>query len=56
MLILKKGGLKVAEPLFPYTNVHELNLDWILSKLQEFENRLEAIEDYGEEITEIQQR
>lgn len=38
----------------PYTNVHELNLDWILQKLQEFEARLEAIEDYGDEIAELQ--
>lgn len=37
----------------PYTNVHELNLNWILSKLQEFENRLEDIEDYGDEITDL---
>jgi chaperonin cofactor prefoldin len=34
----------------PYTNVHELNLDWILKKLQEFEARLEAIENYDDEI------
>ena len=34
----------------PYTNVHELNLDWIIKKLQEFEARLDAIEDYGDEI------
>lgn len=38
----------------PYTNVHELNLDWILAKLKEFEERLEAIEDYGDEISELQ--
>lgn len=34
----------------PYTNVHELNLDWILKKLKEFETRLDAIENYDEEI------
>lgn len=34
----------------PYTNVHELNLDWIIKKLQEFEARLEAIENYDDEI------
>ena len=38
----------------PYTNVHELNLDWILKKIQEFEQRLEAIEDYSDEIAELQ--
>lgn len=38
---------------FPYTNVHELNLDWIISKVQELETRLEAIEDYGEDINEL---
>jgi DNA repair ATPase RecN len=37
----------------PYTNVHELNLDWILKKLQEFEARLDAIEDYGDEIAAL---
>lgn len=34
----------------PYTNVHVLNLDWILKKLQEFEARLDAIENYDDEI------
>lgn len=37
----------------PYTNVHELNLDWILKKIKEFEERLEAIEDYGDDIAEL---
>lgn len=37
----------------PYTNVHELNLDWILAKLQDFESRLEEIEDYGDDIATL---
>lgn len=37
----------------PYTNVHELNLDWIIAKIKEFETRLDAIEDYGDDISEL---
>lgn len=38
----------------PYTNVHELNLDWVLRKLKEFEAELRAIEDYNPRITELE--
>lgn len=38
----------------PYSNVHELNLDWILKKLQDFETELAEIEDYGEDISNLQ--
>ena len=38
----------------PYTNVHELNLDWILKKLQDFETELHAIEDYNPRISELE--
>ncbi len=38
----------------PYTNVHELNLDWIIKKLQDFETELHAIEDYNPRITELE--
>lgn len=38
----------------PYTNVHELNLDWMLAKVKELESRIEEIEDYGEDIAELQ--
>lgn len=27
----------MAQNIFPYTNIHELNLDWVLSRLKEFE-------------------
>lgn len=37
----------------PYTNIHELNLNWILAKIKEFESRLDAIEDYGEDIATL---
>ena len=29
----------------PYTNFHELNLDWIIEKLQELEERIAALEE-----------
>lgn len=38
----------------PYTNVHELNLDWILSELKKFESELAGFVDYGRRITEIE--
>lgn len=30
---------------FPYTNFHELNLDWILKKVKEFDERLNSFHD-----------
>lgn len=30
---------------FPYTNFHELNLDWILTKIKEFQTRLDEFQD-----------
>lgn len=30
---------------FPYTNFQELNLDWILAKLKELEDRVAALEE-----------
>lgn len=32
---------------FPYTNFHNLNLDWVLNKLKSFEERLNKIETNG---------
>ena len=32
---------------FPYTNFHNLNLDWVLNKLKSFEERLNKIEKDG---------
>lgn len=30
---------------FPYTNFHELNLDWIITKVKEFNERLDTIQE-----------
>lgn len=27
-------------PVFPYTNFHQLNLDWLLTKIKELDNRV----------------
>lgn len=37
---------------FPYTNFHELNLDWIINKVNHFQNSLNNING---QITEIVQ-
>lgn len=29
---------------FPYTNLHDLNLDWLLKKIEEVENRIKELE------------
>lgn len=33
--------------IFPYSNFHELNLDWIISVLKEFQTRLDTIAEDG---------
>ena len=38
----------------PYTNTHELNLDWIMRKFKEFQEELAAIEDYDPRITAVE--
>lgn len=30
---------------FPYTDFHEINLDWILNKIKEFQERIDTFED-----------
>ena len=30
---------------FPYTDFHEINLDWILNKIKEFQERIDSFED-----------
>lgn len=40
--------------LYPYTNIHELNLDWILDEIKKFREELEQIEDYGDRITQLE--
>lgn len=37
----------------PYTNFHELNLDWIIEKLQELEERVAALEEEAESDGDI---
>lgn len=37
---------------FPYTNFHELNLDWIIKKVKQFQN---SIDNINGQITEIVQ-
>ena len=32
---------------YPYSNFHELNLDWIISELKEFQSRLDTIAEEG---------
>ena len=39
----------------PYTNIHNLNLDWILQEIQNFRKELEEMEDYGDRITALEQ-
>ena len=29
---------------FPYTNLHDINLDWLLKKIEELENRIKELE------------
>ena len=35
---------------YPYTDAHELNLDWVLKKVKELEARVKALEDWKESI------
>lgn len=37
---------------YPYTDNHELNLDWMLKKIKELEDRVKALEEQLEEVTE----
>lgn len=30
---------------FPYTNVHELNLDWVINKVKTFQAEIDALND-----------
>ena len=33
---------------YPYTDCHELNADWIISKIKELEERVAALEEDNE--------
>lgn len=46
--------LPISQHLFPYTDMHDLNLDWILKEIKEFREELAEIEDYGERITQLE--
>lgn len=46
--------LPISQHLFPYTDMHDLNLDWILKEIKDFRQELEEIEDYGERITQLE--
>lgn len=37
----------------PFTNFHELNLDWIVEKLRELEERVAALEEEAENDGDI---
>lgn len=37
---------------FPYTNLHEINLDWILEYIKSIENRIEAAQDAADAAQE----
>lgn len=36
---------------YPYTDNHELNLDWVLKKIKELEARVKELEEKLEEVT-----
>lgn len=35
---------------YPHSNNHELNLDWLLDKVQELENKIKELEDKIDEL------
>lgn len=37
---------------FPYTDFHELNLDWILSKIKEFDEKMSELISNEDELTD----
>lgn len=39
---------------YPYSDIHTLNLDWILEEIKAFREELEQIEDYGDRITQLE--
>ena len=40
---------------YPWTNFHEMNLDWLLRKMKELEMKVNNIHDYGPEIEQIKE-
>ena len=41
---------------FPYTNLHTLNLDWILRKMKELSDKVDNIEDVSDEVGALDDR
>lgn len=39
---------------FPYTDLHNLNLDWILHEIDNLKHEVEQIEDYGDRISDVE--
>jgi DNA repair exonuclease SbcCD ATPase subunit len=39
---------------YPYSDIHTLNLDWVLEEIKAFREELEQIEDYGDRITQLE--
>lgn len=37
---------------FPYVNMHEMNLQWLLEKMKELLDRMQSIEDWKDEYQE----
>lgn len=35
---------------FPYTNFHDMNLDWLLQKVQELEEKVKELEERVEAL------
>lgn len=44
---------------YPYTNLHELNLDWILDKIKELEETVKAfrteLDEFNNRLTELEE-
>lgn len=44
---------------YPYTNLHELNLDWILDKIKELEDSVKAfrveLDEFNNRLTELEE-
>jgi len=39
---------------FPYTNFHDLNLDWVISKVKEYVEKYDDLEDFVNKTVEEQ--
>ena len=39
------GDIMIQFPFFPGTNLQDLNLDWLIRKIKELEERVKRLED-----------